>query len=123
MSERISDSRLYAKLMNHNAWTNGTLLDINSLGAGGSRNHLILANTQTKIGNLMTNSQLWDLIDSIGVYEIANGLQKKDEPNKEIMAEYTRLDEGGKYDYYFISDMIEKAGYLTMTPVKGDSLN
>lgn len=120
MSERISDSRLYSKLMNHNAWTNGTLLDINSLGAGGSKNHLILANTQTKLGNLMTNSELWDLIDSIGTYESNNGLQKTDEPNAEIMAECTRLDKGGKYNYHFISDLLENK--ISMEIVKGDAI-
>lgn len=122
MAERITDSRLYQKLMNHNAWTNGTLLDIDSLGAGGSKHHLIFANTQTKLGNLMSNSELWDLIDSIGNYEFTNGLQQKDEPNKKFMDEYERLVKGGKYDYYFISDMIEKAGYLAHTPIRGDSL-
>ena len=118
--ERISDSRLYLKLMNHNAWTNGTFLDIDSLGAGGSNNHLIIANTQTKIGDLMPNSKLWDLIDSVGVYESANGLQRK-EPIKEIMDEYKRLDNGGKYNHYFMRDLIEKNQKQKMTPIKGDS--
>ncbi len=128
MSERISDSKLYQKLMNHNAWTKGTLLDVNSLGAGGSKNHLILANIQTKIGNLMTNSQLWDLIDSIGSYEYANGLTKKelkesDTACQKIQKEYQRLSEGGKYNYHFISDMVKDAGVRPMTAVKGDDLN
>lgn len=116
--ERISDNRLYLKLMNHNAWTNGTLLDINSLGAGGSNNHLILANTQTKLGDLMPNSKLWDLIDSIGVYEYNNGLQRQ-EPIKEIMDEYSRLDKGGKYNHYFMRDLITKQQKPKMTPIKG----
>lgn len=120
MPERINDSRLYQKLMNHNAWTNGTLLDINNLGAGGSRRHLILANTQTKLGDLMTNSQLWDLINSIGEYEFANGLQRRDKPNDAFIKEYERLRDGGKYNYYFISDLLKDK--IKMQTVRGDSI-
>jgi hypothetical protein len=92
--------------MNHNAWTNGTLLDIDSLGAGGSKHHLIIANTQTKLGNLMTNSELVDLIDSIGNYEQANGLQRN-EPIKVFQDEERRLDNGGKYNYHVMQDFVE----------------
>ena len=97
--------------MNHNAWTNGTLLDIDSLGAGGSRYHLIIANTQTKLGNLMTNSELWDLIDSIGTYERANGLQRN-EPIKVFQDEERRLDNGGKYNYHVMKDFTENMDFI-----------
>jgi len=116
--ERISDSRLYCKLLNHNAWTNGTILDINSLGAGGSRNHLILANTQTKLGDLMTNSQLWDLIQSIGTFENSNGLQRENEPLKKFIDEYTRLDKGGKVETSFIQETVQWIK-SELVPVRG----
>lgn len=43
---RITEKQLMMKLLNHNAWTNGSLLDFDSLGAsGGMGEHLILFNT------------------------------------------------------------------------------
>ena len=106
MSERVTDNSLYSKLINYNANTKGTLLDINSLGAGGSRNHLIIANTQDKLGNLMTNSELWDLIDSIGSFEYANNLQIENSI-PEFMEEYQRLQTPkAKADVCFIQDLI-----------------
>lgn len=116
--ERISDIRLYRKLMNHNAWTNGTILDVNSLGAGGSRNHLIIANTQIQLSSLMTNSELWDLIGSIGTYENENGLQRENEPLKQFMQEHKRLDNNGKVESSFIQDLIKDLKPFR-TPIHG----
>jgi hypothetical protein len=36
------------------------------------------------------------------------------------MAEYTRLDKGGKYNYHFISDLLENK--ISMEIVKGDAI-
>jgi hypothetical protein len=103
------------KLLNHNAWTNGTFLDIDSLGAGGSRYHLVIANTQKQLGHLMTNSQLWDLIDSIGNYEYANGLQRDDEI-PELMEEYKRLadNEKAKVDRSFMDSFLSAYSFGTI---------
>jgi len=65
---RTTDRDLYWKLYNHNAFTRYPL-DIDGLGAGGSKKHLIFLGTQNKLGHLMTNSELWNLINSIGDYE------------------------------------------------------
>lgn len=96
------------KLLNHNAWTNGPLLNIDSLGAGGSKEHLILFNTQQKLGHLMSNSELWDLIDSIGNYEHASGLQRNDDPIKIFEDEHLRIDKGGKVDKTFLYNLTQK---------------
>lgn len=65
---RTTDRDLYWKLYNHNAFTKYPL-DVDGLGAGGSKKHLIFLGTQNKLGHLMTNSELWDLINSIGDFE------------------------------------------------------
>ncbi len=123
--ERISDRRLYMKLVNHNAWTNGTFLDIDSLGAGGGMGkHLIFANTQDKLSTLLSNSKLWDLIGSIGDYEYKNGLQRK-QAIKEFSNEFERLsnNEKAKANTRFIQDTIESIGDVPeMTVIFGESL-
>lgn len=108
MSSRITEKDLMMKLLNHNAWTKGSLLDIDSLGAGGGNgDHLIFFNTQEKLGPLMSPGQLWYLIDSIGTYEYNNGLQI-DSPNKVFLDEYTRLGDGGKLDSTFMYNLAQK---------------
>lgn len=100
MSDRITDQKLYMKLYNHNAWSDQPL-DIDSLGAGGSRNHLVFFNTQNYLGPLMTNSQLWDLLGAIGTYEYQTKRQRKT-PVKVWLNEYERIQKKGeKIDYGF----------------------
>lgn len=117
MSDRITDKDLVMKLLNHNAWTNGTILDLDSLGAGGSRLHLIHFNTQKYLGHLMTNRELWDLISSIGNYEYSNGLQRKT-PIKVFQDEYDRLANGGKLNHSFMYDL-RPSGSGYGKPIKG----
>jgi len=101
----ITEKMLYMKLYNHNAWTNGTLLDIDSLGASGDMgDHLILFNTQEYLCSLSTKSELWDFLGAIGTYEYKNGLQRKT-PIKIFLDEYKRIDKGGKIDASFMYDL------------------
>lgn len=78
---RITNTQLKAKILNHNAW-HKTKLDTNSLGAsGGMGEHLIILGTQTKITVLQNKTELWYTIDSIQNYERAAGntLKKPDQ--------------------------------------------
>lgn len=107
MSDRISETKLYMKLYNHNAYTNHPL-DIDSLGAGGGMGeHLVFFGTQNQLGPLMTKSQLWDLLGAIGTYEYQTGRQRKT-PIKVWDDEYKRIDKGGKRDYSFTYDLAKK---------------
>ena len=95
MTDRISDRDLYSKLYNHNAYSNHPL-DIDSLGAGGSKNHLVFFNTQNQLSYLMTNRELFDLLDTIGTYEYKTNQQRKT-PVKVWADEYERIRD--KVDY------------------------
>lgn len=107
LSDRISETKLYMKLYNHNAWTKHPL-DIDSLGAGGGMGeHLIFFGTQNQLGTLMTKSQLWDLISAIGTYEYKTG-QQTENKNKAWDEEYKRLDKGGKLNASFTYDLAKK---------------
>ncbi len=86
------------RLCNHNAWTEEKILDFDSLGAGGSRRHLIIFNTQKYLGYLMSKPQLWDLLGSISNFDQT---QKK-EPTKVFIDEYERLSNGGKVNSSFM---------------------
>src|SRR3972149_635635 len=96
MSDRISDRDLYSKLYNHNAYTNHPL-DFDSLGAGGSKKHLVFFNTQNQLGHLMTNRELFDLLSTIGTYEYKTGQQRKN-PIKIWQNEYERIRDKSDYD-------------------------
>lgn len=95
MTDRISDRDLYSKLYSHNAYSNHPL-DIDSLGAGGSKKHLVFFNTQNQLGYLMTNRELFDLLDTIGTYEYKTNQQRKT-PLKIWDDEYERIRD--KVDY------------------------
>ena len=99
-----TEKQLEMSLLNHNAFTKGMILDLDSCGAGGSKEHLIVFNTQQKISNLKTKTELDELIDSIGVIDDANGL-RFDEANPLFYDEYNRLKNGGKVDQTFVYDM------------------
>ncbi len=112
---RITDRQVYQKLYLHNAWTN-TPLDLDSLGAGGSRHHLIFFGTQTKLGHLMTNSEIWELIDSIGTFEYET-IGNRPNPIKVWFDEYKRLnDEKQKVNHSFCYQLKELA--IVQTKVK-----
>lgn len=108
----MKDRILYGKLYWHNAFTNYPL-DIDSLGAGGSKKHLVFAGTQHKLGNLMTPSELWDLIDSIGNYEYMAGSQRSEAiPMWE--EECKRIDhENEKINHYFIYEWVRTTAFKT----------
>ena len=99
-----TEKQVEMSLLNHNAFTKGVLLDLDSLGAGGSKEHLILFNTQKQVSWLMSNTELDELIDSIGVVERANDMTF-DEANPLFYDEYNRLQNGGKVDATFMYDM------------------
>ena len=116
MTDRITDKDLVMRLLNHNAWTNGTILDVDSLGAGGSKQHLIHFNTQKYLGYLMSNRELYDLIKSIGEHEDSS-LQRKT-PNRVFYDEYERLSKGGKLNHSFMYDL-RPSGSGYGKPIKG----
>ncbi len=125
MSDRISDRDLYTKLYNHNAYSKHPL-DIDSLGAGGGMgSHLIFFGTQTTLGNLMTNRELWDLLSSIMTYEYQTTPQRS-VPVKVWHDEWDRIRDrqtvkdmtvtttkGGKLNASFTYDLIRKEGMKT----------
>lgn len=96
-----TELELMYKLLNHNAYTKGSILDLDSLGAGGSRRHLIYFNTQNYLGVLMSKTELWNLIDSIGKYD--HEYRKK--PIGVFQDEYDRLSNGGKINHSFMYNL------------------
>ena len=120
MTDRYTDLDLMLKVLNHNTWSNNTLLDLDSLGAGGSKEHLILFNTQIKLTDLNTKSELFRAISGISEYSYHNGDQRKT-PIKIFNDEYQRLVNGGKINKSFFYDLRGKfKEYLT--PVKGSDI-
>ena len=101
-----TDAQVETALLNHNAFTKGMILDLNSCGAGGSKEHLILFNTQEQISYLMTKTELVELIRSIGNMDRANYIMF-DEPNPLFYDEYNRVNKGGKVDARFMYDMCD----------------
>ncbi len=129
MTDRISDRDLYEELFSFNAWYNDPL-DIDSLGAGGNKNHLIFFNTQNQLGVLMTNRELFDLIRSISDYLYKTGKQRK-KPIKLWHDEYERIKTnvikvdnlkykripGGKLNHSFTYDLRKKLKPSIIDPI------
>ena len=101
MSDRITEKDLMMKLVNHNQWTEDKILDFDSLGAGGSRLHLIVFNTQKYLGYLMTKPELWELLSSVSNFDDT----QKETPTKVFADEYERLASGGKLNSSFMYDL------------------
>ena len=99
-----TEKQLEMSLLNHNAFTKGIILDLDSCGAGGHKEHLILFNTQSQVSYLKTKTELDELIDSISNIDDANGM-RFEEPNPLFYDEYNRLKNGGKVDQTFMYDM------------------
>lgn len=126
-----TESELYQVLMLHNAFTKNSILDVDSLGAGGSKMHLIIYNTQRNLTHLKTNKELIEVINSIGNFESFNG-QTFDQPNTIFYDEYQRLRNGGKVNNQFmkyldihgwLSKPYESRKYITGESIREAELN
>lgn len=60
-----------------NNWFN-TEIDIDGLGAGGRKNHLIIKGTQNKLTNLLSDSELIDYIRCLSEYLSRAKLQRSE---------------------------------------------
>lgn len=98
---RTTEKELMMKVLNHNAWTNGGLLEINSLGAGGGMGeHLIFLDTQNQLTPLLKPGDLMTVLSAIGTYDYKIGNQRK-KPISIFLKEYERLRDGGKINHSF----------------------
>ena len=99
-----TENQLQQFILNHNAFTKNCILDTDNLGAGGSKEKLVVFNTQINFTELKTKSELIEVIKLLDKFESFNN-EHYEEPNPIFYNEFKRLQNGGKVDNQFMKNL------------------
>lgn len=126
-----TESQLQQFLLNHNAFTKNCIIDTDNLGAGGSKEKLVVFNTQKNFTELKTKAELIEVIKLLGDFERFNN-QYFEEPNPIFYDEFQRLKNGGTVNHQFmkyldihgwLQDEFSSRKYVTGQSLREGDLN